>query len=613
MKDPLQSQSAPAVSRRKFLGQSAAAAVGFSIVPRHVLGGVGFVPPSDKVNIAFIGVGAQGLRVMLHFLNEPDVQGVAVCDVNKSGANYPQWSNHEFCNSVRKLIGTDAGWDWLSPDQPLQLSHTLAVTSGVAGREPCQKIVEGYYGAKQRSGNYSGCAAYNDFRELLEKQKDLDAVVVCTTDNLHATISAAAMKKRKHVFCQKPLTHTIYEARRIAEIARETGVATQIAVANQASEATRQLCEWIWDGAIGPVREVHNWSSRPFWPQGVERPKETEAVPEGLDWDLWLGPAPERPYNHAYLPFVWRGWADFGCGALGDMGSYSFDTIFRVLKLEAPLSVESSSSDRYDETYPLASMTHYNFPARGEMPPVKFTWYDGGLKPERPDELEANRPFKNEKEGEDGEGLLFVGDRGKILCTFNGGNPQIIPQSKMDAYKQPPKTLPRSPGNEREWLDACKGSKVKPGRQLRIRRPGHRNAAAGKRRLPLRPKAHLGSREPYREFRSSPEIRPPRSPQGMGIVKWLSAFSSQNGAINVRNVKNVRNVTTTIPQERRHLHRRNRLFDTSPASPRQSARLAHRLPDLAGPGFHRQGFSRHHQAARRRRISEDRAMLSRRL
>jgi len=451
------------ISRRKFLGRTAAAAIGFSIVPRHVLGGSGFVPPSDKVNIAFIGVGAQGLRVMLHFLHEPDVQGVAVCDVNKSAADYPQWSTHEFCNSVRKLLGVDSGWDWLSPDQPIQLSHTLAVTGGVAGREPCQKIIDGYYGAQQRSGQYRSCAAYNDFRELLEKQKDLDAVVVCTTDNLHAAVSAAAMKKRKHVFCQKPLTHTIYEARRIAEIAKETGVATQIAVGNQASEATRQLCEWIWDGAIGPVREVKNWSSRPFWPQGIERPKEAHPVPEGLDWDLWLGPAPERPFNHAYLPFVWRGWSDFGCGALGDMGSYSFDTIFRVLKLQSPTSVESSSSDRYDETYPLASIIRYSFPARGDMPSVKFTWYDGGLKPERPEELEADRPFKNEKEGEEGEGMLFIGDRGKILCTFNGGNPQIIPQSKMDAYKQPPKTLPRSPGNEREWLDACKGGKVKPG------------------------------------------------------------------------------------------------------------------------------------------------------
>jgi predicted dehydrogenase len=459
MKNRLYSKDS--VSRRKFLKQTAAAAIGFTIVPRRVLGGAGFVPPSDKVNIAFIGVGAQGFRVMLHFLKEPDVQGVAVCDVNRSGANYPQWDTHEFCKSVRKLLGADSGWDWLSPDQPIQLSHTLAVTSGVAGREPAQKVVDGYYATQQRSGQYHGCAAYNDFRELLEKQKDVDAVVVCTTDNLHAAISAAAMKKRKHVFCQKPLTRTIYEARRIAEIAHETGVATQIAVGNQASEATRLLCEWIWDGAIGPVREVANWSSRPFWPQGVERPKETEPVPEGLDWDLWLGPAPERPYNHAYLPFVWRAWYDFGCGALGDMGCYSYDTIFRVLKLESPVSVEASCTDRYDETYPQASIVRYNFPSRGELPPVKFTWYDGGLKPERPEELEEGRPFKGD--GEEDEGLLFIGDRGKILCSFSGGNPKLIPQSKMDVYKQPPKTLPRSPGNEREWLDACKGGKERPG------------------------------------------------------------------------------------------------------------------------------------------------------
>jgi predicted dehydrogenase len=450
------------LSRRRFLAQTATAALGFSIVPRYVLGGAGYVPPSDKVNIAFIGVGSQGLRVMLRFLRQPDVQGIAVCDPSKTGANYPQWDTHEFCHSVRELLDVQSGWDWLSPDEPIQLSHSLRVTSGVAGREPCQKIVEAYYGAQHRSGEYRGCSAYTDFRELLEKEKGLDAVVVCTTDNLHAAVSAAAMKKHKHVFCQKPLTHTIYEARRIAEIARDTRVATQIAVANQASEDTRLLCEWIWSGAIGPVREVMNWSSRPFWPQGLERPKEAEPVPDGLDWDLWLGPAPERPFNHAYLPFVWRGWSDFGCGALGDMGSYSFDTIFRVLKLEAPVSIEASSSDRYEETYPLASVIHFNFPARGDMPPVRFTWYDGGLKPPRPDELEENRPLKGDGEEED-EGLLFVGDRGKILCTFNGGNPKIIPQAKMNSFQQPPKTLPRSPGNEQEWLDACKGSKVKPG------------------------------------------------------------------------------------------------------------------------------------------------------
>ncbi len=450
------------VSRRKFIRQSAATAIGLSVLPRRVLGGPGYVAPSDKVNIAFIGVGSQGLRVMLHFLREADVQGVAVCDPDKSSARHPQWDRHEYCNSVRKLLGVDSGWDWLSPDQPIQLTHSLQTPGGVAGREPCQKIVEAYYGTRQRSGEYRGCAAYSDFRELFEKQKDLDAVVVCTTDNLHAAVSIAAMKKGKHVFCQKPLTHTIYEARRMAEIARETGLATQIAVGNQASEDTRLLCEWIWGGAIGPVREVHNWSSRPFWPQGIERPTDVEAVPDGLDWDLWLGPAPERPFNHVYLPFVWRGWSDFGCGALGDMGSYSFDTIFRVLKLEAPTSVEASSTTRYEETYPLASIVRYNFAARGDMPPVKFTWSDGGLKPPRPDELEEGRAFKGENEEGD-EGLLFVGDHGKILCGFNGAAPKLIPQTKMDSYKQPPKTLPRSPGNEREWLDACKGGKVKPG------------------------------------------------------------------------------------------------------------------------------------------------------
>jgi len=462
MKNQLRSGKTSPLSRRKFLAQVGAAGLGTIIVPRYVLGGTDHVPPSDKVNIAFIGVGSQGMRVMLHFLNETDVQGVAVCDANKSGANHPQWYTHEYANSVHKLLGVNSGWDWLSPDTPIQLTHSMQAPAGVSGREPCQKIVEAYYATQKRSGQYRGCRAYIDFRELLEKEKDLDAVVVCTTDNLHTAVSAAAMKKRKHVFCQKPLTHTIYEARRMAEIARETGVATQIAVANQASEDTRLLCEWIWDGAIGPVREVHNWSSRPFWQQGIDRPKESEPVPDGLNWDLWLGPAPERPYNHIYAPFVWRGWTDFGCGALGDMGSYSFDTIFRVLKLEAPLSVEASSTERYEETYPQATVVRYNFPARGDMPPLTFTWYDGGLKPARPDELEPNRPFVGE--GEEGdEGLLFIGDRGKILCAFNGAHPKLIPQSKMDSYKQPPKTLPRSPGNEREWLDACKGGKVKPG------------------------------------------------------------------------------------------------------------------------------------------------------
>lgn len=446
------------LSRRSFLASAGTAAAAFTIVPRHVLGGAGQVSPNGKVNVAFIGVGAQGLRVMLSFLAQPDVQATCVCDVNQGSSDYPQWGDNEFRESVRKLLGSGySDWgEWLSTKNVIELTRTMKVTGGTAGREPCQKIVDAYYASQKRSGQARGCAAYRDFRELLDKEKDVDAVVVGTTDHWHALISVAAMKLGKHVYCQKPLTHTVYEARRIAEVARETKVATQIAVGNQASEATRQLCEWVWGGAIGPVRQVLNWSSRPFWPQGIERPKEEQPVPANLDWDLWLGPAPFRPFHQIYQPFVWRGWYDFGCGAIGDMGCYSFDTIFRVMKLEAPSSVEASSTDLHSETYPQASIMHWNFPARSGMPPVKVSWYDGGIRPPHPEELEDNRSLPK-------EGLLFIGDKGSILCGFTGENPALIPDSKMKAFTPPPKTLPRSIGHDREWIEACKGGKQKPG------------------------------------------------------------------------------------------------------------------------------------------------------
>jgi predicted dehydrogenase len=446
----------PGMSRRRFLAAAGTAAAGCTIVPASALGRDGKVAPSGRVHVAFIGVGSQGLRVMLKFLRQPDVQAVAVCDPNQGGAGYPQWSPSEFRSAVRKLLGTDSGWEWLSPNQPIQLTHSLRATSGVSGREPCRKIVDAYYGGHKRSGQYHGCRAYRDFRELLDKEKDLDAVVVCTTDHLHAQVAAAAMRKGKHVFCQKPMCHTVYEARQMARLARETGVATQVAVGSQASEDTRLLCEWITAGAIGPVRQVLNWSSRPFWPQGVDRPKEKPPVPPGLDWDLWLGPAPQRPFHRAYCPFVWRGWYDFGSSAIGDMGCYSFDTIFRALKLEAPARVEACSTERYAETYPQASIIHFDFPKRGDLPPVKLTWYDGGLKPPCPDAWEDRRGLPE-------EGLLFIGERGTILCGFSGRRPRLLPEAKMRAFRRPPRTLPRSPGNDREWLEACKGGKAKPG------------------------------------------------------------------------------------------------------------------------------------------------------
>lgn len=212
-------ESKSGVSRRQFLAAATSAAT-VTIVPRHVLGGAGYVAPSGKINVAFIGVGSQGLRVMLNFLRQKDVQAVAVCDPNKSSADYPQWSRSEFRNSVRRLLGTDSGWEWLSPDQPIRLTPSQTAHSGVAGREPCQQIVDAYNGAQKRSGESRGCTAYADFRELLDKEKDVDAVVVCTTDCLHAAVAVAAMKKGKHVFCQKPMAQTVYEARRMAEVAR---------------------------------------------------------------------------------------------------------------------------------------------------------------------------------------------------------------------------------------------------------------------------------------------------------------------------------------------------------------------------------------------------------
>src|SRR5205823_5995919 len=289
-----------------------------------------------------------------------------------------------------------------------------------------------------------------DFRKMLEEQKDIDAVVVGTPDHLHAFASMAAMKMGKHVYCEKPLTHSVWEARQVAQAAREHKVATQMGNQGQASEETRRLSELVWAGAIGPVREAHIWTDRPsnglfaeYWPQGVARPKDTPPVPDTLSWDLWLGPAPERPYNPAYLPFKWRGWWDFGTGALGDIGCHALDPVCRALKLGAPTSVEASSGRVNKETYPLSSMVTYQFPARGDMPPVKLTWYDGGLRPPRPAELEDGQMMGD-------NGRLLVGEKGKILGSLMSD--KIIPQARKLKYKEPPKTIPRSLGHDVEWI-----------------------------------------------------------------------------------------------------------------------------------------------------------------
>lgn len=286
---------------------------------------------------------------------------------------------------------------------------------------------------------------FQDYRVMLrEMDERIDAVTVTVPDHMHYPIAKLAIEMGKHVYVQKPLTHTVWEARQLAELARKHKVATQMGNQGQAEEGVRVLGEYLSDGAIGAVREVQVWTNRPIWPQGVERPKEKPPVPGTLDWDLWLGVAPERSYHPAYHPFKWRGWHAFGTGALGDIGCHSFAPIARVLRLGAPLGIDATSSPLFKETFPVASIVRYEFPARAGLPPVKMTWYDGGLKPDRPEGLEDERSLG------DG-GTIYIGDKGVI---YNG---RLLPESRMRDYQQPPKTLPRSPGHYREWLLACKG------------------------------------------------------------------------------------------------------------------------------------------------------------
>ena len=299
---------------------------------------------------------------------------------------------------------------------------------------------------------------FRDYRRMLDKMDNqIDAVTVTTPDHTHFPAAMWAIRMGKHVFVQKPLTRTVWEARQLTLAAREHNVVTQMGNQGHANEGTRLLNEWVNAGVIGPVREVHIWTNRPIWPQGIDRPKERPPVPNTLDWDLWLGTAPERPYNPAYLPFNWRGWWDFGCGALGDMGCHIMDASFWALDLGSPTSVEAVSPPVNDETAPNWSIVTYRFPARGKKPPAKLVWFDGGKKPPRPRDLEEDRELS---EG----GQLILGDEGTIMDTNDYCNsPRLIPESKMRDFlpNRPPETIPRIPeGNHyQEWIRACKDGK----------------------------------------------------------------------------------------------------------------------------------------------------------
>jgi predicted dehydrogenase len=375
---------------------SAAAVAAFTIVPAHVLGGPGKNAPSEKLNVAGIGVGGRGAADINACEGE---NVVALCDVDsrQAGGTYKKFPNAK---------------------------------------------------------------VYQDFRKMLDAEdKNIDAVTIGTPDHIHAPAAIRAMKMGKHVYCEKPMAHTIREAREMARVARKMGVVTQMGNQGHAGEGLRLYYEFIKDGAIGAVKEVHVWTDRAgvpdgraWWPQGVDRPKDTPAVPEGLDWDLWLGPAPIRPYHPDYVPFKWRGWFDFGCGALGDMAVHNADPAFFALELGAPIAAEAESSPVNNETFPMWSIITYYFPAKGDRPAVTMKWYDGGKLPPRPEELEEGRKLED-------NGILFVGDKGKLLGPSHAGAPRLIPESRMKEYGRPPKMLERSIGHHEEWIKACKEGK----------------------------------------------------------------------------------------------------------------------------------------------------------
>jgi len=361
----------------------------FTIVPRYVLGGKGFTAPSEKINIAGIGIGGVGKHFISSCADE-DQNIIALCDVD-----------HAVSKSVFE--------------------------------------------------KYPKAPTYFDYRELIDREKEIDAVMIGTPDHSHAVIAMEAIRRKKHILCVKPLTKNIYDARYLAKAAKKAGIATQVTASSRLHEGVLRNSEIVQAGIIGDVKEIHSWTDRPWWPQGMIRPEGEDKIPDTLNWDLWLGPAEERPfvnrwevnaleikqlkakmepYKNVYHPFNFRGWWDFGTGAMGDMGCHFFNRAFPVLKLRNPVSVHASSTQVMPEAPPLAAIITYEFPERDGMPPAKLIWYEGGVQPSRPDEL-------NDDEEMPANGTLFVGEKGKIL------NDRVLPESVAKKAEKMPKTLPR--------------------------------------------------------------------------------------------------------------------------------------------------------------------------
>lgn len=389
-------------SRRAFLKTLGLAGAAFTILPRHVLGGNGFVAPSDTLYIAGIGAGGKGYSDLTGFAANPKAKIALLCDVDDRMA--------------------------------------------VKARE---KFPEAKY--------------YRDFREMFDKEKGIDAVSVSTPDHTHAVATMAAINRGKHVYVQKPLTHTIYEARMLSEAARKNKVVTQMGNQFSSHEDVRKMKEMVDAGLIGKVKSAVAWTNRPVWPQGIPTPSGKHEVPKELDWDLWLGPSKFIDFNPAYVPFNWRGWWQFGTGALGDMACHVLDPFFRILPVDFANEVECSATTNwegifkeanYSDCAPSSSIIHFKFPKKDGKGDIKLTWLDGGLLPERPEELLPNEPM-----GDGSNGIILEGTKGKLMAGCYGLKPTLLPTKRMTEVTMPKAKLPRVPGNEAghytQWVDAC--------------------------------------------------------------------------------------------------------------------------------------------------------------
>ncbi len=407
----------PERSRRNFIKSTALFSAGIMILPRCTIGGGGYIPPSDKVNIGIIGAGGQSLFSIKQLFNMEDVQLTAIADPAA------HWKNE-------------------------------VLYSFDTGRRPVKKIIESHY--CEKTPNYK-MSEYEDFREMLEKDKSIDAVLCATPDHTHAYISILSMRAGKHIYCEKPLAHNIWETREVSKVARETGLATQMGNQLHSSDGIRQTIELLRAGAIGTVREAYSWVPASRWVPGFfGYPKKTTSVPRGFNWDLWLGPSKSRPFNDLYTPVRWRDFWDFGCGALGDFGCHDMDAATWAFNLSSPESIEvfPAGNNASAEIAPYGEIGYYDFAAKGDQPEFKLTWYSGGLRPSHPEQLPKNINLA-------ARGGMFIGDKGILLNNGGIKNPPLIfPENRRNTFDSAVQSIPLSKGHHREWVDAIKGGPV---------------------------------------------------------------------------------------------------------------------------------------------------------